>query len=354
MFRYLKGSILFAAVCLAAALGFGWYQGHTVGGALAALWSVTILAVLEVSLSFDNAVVNATVLQNMDQIWRGRFLTWGMVIAVYGMFILFPLLIVALAAHIGPIEAFHLSLSAPRRYEELISSAHVPIAGFGGAFLLMVGLKFFFDEDKDVHWIAAVERWLTRFSALPSIELACILILVWVISLQLPLAEAHSFVTSALIGIVSYIAVDALGVALEAREDRLKAAGAIVRSGLGGFIYLNVLDASFSFDGVIGAFAISNNMIIIALGLSIGAMFVRAFTVMLVEKGTLSEFRFLEHGAFWAIVALGSIMLFSAIVELPQAVTGLIGAISIGASIVWSIRHKEPEVDDSQVMSTSR
>ncbi len=343
MLSYLKGSILFAVLCLGAAFGFGWYQSHALGGALAALWSVAILAVLEVSLSFDNAVVNATVLQTMDAVWRKRFLTWGMVIAVYGMFILFPLLIVALAANISPVAAMHLSFSDPHRYEVIISSAHVPIAGFGGAFLLMVGLKFFFDEDKEVHWIAAIERWLTRFSALPSIEMAFVLLLVWGISLQLAVADAYRFMASAVLGIAAFIGVDALGVALEAREERLKAAGALVRSGLGGFIYLNVLDASFSFDGVIGAFAISNNMIIIALGLSIGAMFVRSLTVMLVDKGALAEFKFLEHGAFWAIVALGSTMLVSAIHEIPEAFTGLIGAVSIFLSIVWSLRHRTPE-----------
>ena len=85
-----------------------------------------------------------------------------------------------------------------------------------------------------------------------------------------------------------------------------------MRSGLGGFLYLNVLDASFSFDGVIGAFALSNNMIVIALGLSIGAMFVRSMTIIWSQKGTLAEYRYLEHGAFWAIIALGAIMLLSA------------------------------------------
>jgi len=340
--RYLRTSIIFAVLCLVAAFCFGFYQSNTIGAGLSALWSVAILAVLEVSLSFDNAVVNATVLKNMDALWRKRFLTWGMVISVYGMFIMFPLLIVALAAHLGPIEALHLSLSDPARYSVLISSAHTPIAGFGGAFLLMVGLKFFFDEDKEVHWIAILERQLTRFSALQSLEMAIVLLVAWGISMQLPVEEAHSFFVSAVLGIVCYIAVDGLGAFLEAREERLKATGAIVRSGLGGFIYLNVLDASFSFDGVIGSFAISNNMIIIALGLSIGAMFVRSLTVALVEEGTLAEFLYLEHGAFWAIVALGSIMLASVVVEIPEVVTGVIGAVSIALSVVWSVRHNRP------------
>jgi hypothetical protein len=117
----------------------------------------------------------------------------------------------------------------------------------------------------------------------------------------------------------------------------------MVRSGLGGFIYLNILDASFSFDGVIGAFALSNNMIIIALGLSIGAFFVRSMTIHLVKKGTLAEYLFLEHGAFWAIIALGIIMLASAKFHIPETITGLIGATLIGLSLWWSVRHKRKE-----------
>ena len=116
-----------------------------------------------------------------------------------------------------------------------------------------------------------------------------------------------------------------------------------MRSGLGGFLYLNVLDASFSFDGVIGAFALSNNMVVIALGLSIGAIFVRSMTIHLVKRGTLAEYAYLEHGAFWAIIALGVIMLFGAVVHVPEAVTGLIGAVLIGLSLWWSVRHKRRE-----------
>jgi len=114
----------------------------------------------------------------------------------------------------------------------------------------------------------------------------------------------------------------------------------VKRGGIGGFLYLEVLDASFSFDGVIGAFALSNNMVIIALGLSIGAMFVRSLTLLLVRNGTLAEYRYLEHGAFWAIIALAAIMLISAHVEIPETVTGLIGAALIGLSLWWSVRHK--------------
>ena len=99
-----------------------------------------------------------------------------------------------------------------------------------------------------------------------------------------------------------------------------------------------MLDASFSFDGVVGAFALSNSMVIIALGLSIGAMFVRSITLLLVKRGTLAQYRYLEHGAFWAIVVLGAIMLASARYAIPDTITGLIGALLIALSI-WASRH---------------
>lgn len=340
MLRYYKGSILFTLVCLALAAWYGWFQTGSVGGMLGLLWIVIVLSILEVSLSFDNAVVNASVLEDMDHIWQRRFLTWGMVIAVFGMRIVFPLAIVAIAAGLGPMEAVNLSLNDPKRYEEIVSSAHVGIAGFGGAFLAMVGLSFFFDGEKDVHWIGWIEARLARFSNIKAAEIAILLVAIYLISRLLPADEALTFMVSGTLGIVTFIAVEALGTVLEMREQALAAQGAVVRSGLGGFLYLNILDASFSFDGVIGAFALSNNMIIIALGLSIGAMFVRSMTIHLVQKGTLAEYRYLEHGAFWAIIALGGIMLISAKVPIPETVTGLIGAVLIGLSLWWSIRHK--------------
>jgi hypothetical protein len=344
--RFYKGSIVFTVACLGLAAWYGWEQSGTVSGTLSLLWIVFVLSVLEISLSFDNAVVNATVLEDMDEVWQRRFLTWGMLIAVFGMRIVFPLAIVAIAAGLGPAETIRLSLNDPVRYEEIVSSAHVGIAGFGGAFLAMVGLKFFFDSDKEVHWIAAVEENLARFSRIEAVEIAFLLVTMYLISLLLPQGEALTFLVAGMLGLVTFIAVEAIGTILELREEARAASGAVIRSGLAGFLYLNVLDASFSFDGVIGAFALSNNMIVIALGLSIGAMFVRSMTIMLVKKGTLAEYRYLEHGAFWAIIALGAIMLLSARFHIPETITGLIGAALIGVSLWWSVRHNKRHAHD--------
>jgi uncharacterized protein len=345
LMKFYKGSILFTIACLALGVWYGWSQSGSVAATASMLWIIVVLSILEVSLSFDNAVVNASVLKEMDEVWQRRFLTWGMVIAVFGMRIVFPLAIVAIAAGLGPIDAVNLSLNDPKQYEAIVSSAHIGIAGFGGAFLAMVGLSFFFDGEKDVHWIEWLEAKLSVVSNIKAAEIAVLLVVIYLISLSLEPADALTFMVSGTLGLVTFIAVEAISTILEMHEQALKLQGAVVRSGLGGFLYLNILDASFSFDGVIGAFALSNNMVVIALGLSIGAMFVRSMTIHLVQKGTLAEYRYLEHGAFWAIIALGAIMLLSAKFHIPEVFTGLIGAVLIGISLWWSIRHNRRNPD---------
>ncbi|MGE5952047.1 MAG: DUF475 domain-containing protein [Qipengyuania vulgaris] len=337
------------AVCFALAAWYGWSSTGSITATLGILWIVVVLSILEVSLSFDNAVVNATVLRDMDPVWQQRFLTIGILIAVFGMRIIFPIAIVSIAAGVGPTEAVSLSLNNPERYEQIVSDAHVSIAGFGGAFLAMVGLTFFFEEDKDVHWIAALEKTINKFSNVPAVEIGLVLALVYGVSTVLPPEDSITFLTAAILGLITFIAVHAIAAIIEAREARKKAAGEIVKSGLGGFLYLEVLDASFSFDGVIGAFALSNNMVIIALGLSVGAMFVRSMTIHLVKTGTLAQYRYLEHGAFWAIIVLGIIMLLSARWHIPETITGLLGAVLIGLSFWWSVRHNRRHPEDASL-----
>jgi uncharacterized protein len=346
IWKYYSFSLAFTALCLGLGAWVGWEYTGTVIGMLGILWIVFVLGILEVSLSFDNAVVNATVLKDMSPKWQRRFLTWGILIAVFGMRIVFPVAIVAIAASLGPIEAVRLAASNPTEYERLINEAHVGISGFGGAFLAMVGLKFFFDADKDVHWIAVVEEKLSKLSSVPAVEIAVLLGALWAISATLPVEDANTFLVAGIAGLLTYLAVQAIGELLEGEEDAVT--GTVIRSGAASFLYLEVLDASFSFDGVIGAFALSNNIFIIALGLGIGAMFVRSMTIMLVDKGTLAQYRFLEHGAFWAIIALAVIMLLSAIesVHIPETITGLIGAVLIFSSVWWSVRHRRKHGDD--------
>ncbi|MDO5642817.1 MAG: DUF475 domain-containing protein, partial [Paracoccus sp. (in: a-proteobacteria)] len=267
--------------------------------------------------------------------WQRRFLTWGILIAVFGMRIIFPLLIVVIAARIGPWQAMVLAATQPEQYSHIMHEAHLPISAFGGTFLMMVGLSFFFDNEKDVHWLPWIEGKMQRYSAIRGIEVMVVLLTILAFSHFLDPIRSEIFFKSAIWGLVTFLMVEVLGGFLDNHQQTL-AAGA--KGGLGAFLYLEVLDASFSFDGVIGAFALTNNLFVIAIGLGIGAMYVRSMTIMLVEKGTLTHYRFLEHGAFYAIIALSLIMFLQAFVEIPEVITGLGGATLIGVSLWSSIR----------------
>ena len=352
MLRYYRDAFIFTGICLALAGWLGFAQTGTAAGTLGVLWIVLVLGVLEISLSFDNAIVNAAVLRGMAPVWRRRFLLWGIVIAVFGMRLVFPLAIVAIAAHVGPVDAVKLAATDPATYQRIITGAHTGIAGFGGAFLAMVGLTFFLNEEKEVHWISFLERPLGALAKVSGLALAAVLLALYGISRLLPIGEAMTYLTAGIFGLIAFVAVDALGdviggeTEVEGREATAdQAVEAVAKAGLGAFLYLEMLDASFSFDGVIGAFALSNNLFVIALGLGIGAMFVRSMTVMLVERGTLAEYAFLEHGAFYAILALAGIMLVSARYEVPDTITGLVGAGLIALAFWSSVRHEDDTIE---------
>lgn len=337
--KYFKGSLLMSVVGVIVGAGIGYYYTGTVPGALQAAFIVSVLGILEVSLSFDNAVVNATVLKDMSAQWRARFITWGIAIAVFGMRVIFPLVIVSVVGHIGPIAAVTMAATQPDQYAALLLSAHVTVSAFGGAFLAMVALEHFIDEEKEVFWIAWVERPLSKLGRVDTVQIGLVLLLIWGVSTRLDVSEQLRFVVAGVLGVVMFIAVGGIGELLKLLETDGDAAKGAVRTGLAAFLYLEVLDASFSFDGVIGAFALSNNLFIIATGLGIGAMFVRSLTIMLVEKGTLAEYRYLEHGAFYAIFSLAMIMFLKTFVEIPDVVTGLLGAGFITIALFSSLRH---------------
>ncbi|NKN38717.1 DUF475 domain-containing protein [Agrobacterium sp. a22-2] len=342
---YFKWAFIVTALGLLLGAWLGWQSTGTLGGMATAFFICAVLAVLEISLSFDNAIVNANKLKDMTPVWQHRFLTWGIVIAVFGMRIVFPLLIVVIAADIGPIDALILAAREPAEYARIMNEAHLPIAAFGGTFLMMVGLTYFFNHEKEVHWISFIEKHMARSATIKGIEIAFVLALILVFSNFLDGEEATTFVYSAIYGLLTFLAVEVLGGLLDASQKTMTEAA---KGGLGAFIYLEVLDASFSFDGVIGAFALTQNLFVIAIGLGIGAMYVRSMTIMLVDKGTLAEYRYLEHGAFYAILILSVIMYFQTLVHIPEVITGLGGAGLIGISLWSSIRYNRKEREEEQ------
>ncbi|MFO1176648.1 MAG: DUF475 domain-containing protein [Paracoccaceae bacterium] len=334
--RYFRWAFAVTALGLVLAALLGWSVSGNLAGMLSFLMIGTVLAVLEISLSFDNAIVNANILRGMDPVWQRRFLTWGILIAVFGMRIFFPLLIVVMAAHVSPIAAIEMAAFQPDRYAAAIADAHLSIAAFGGSFLMMVALNYFIDEGKEVDWIRTLECQLRRCANIRGLEVAFVLGTVMVFALFMTRDDRAEFLFAATGGLLTFLLVEAVGHVLD-RSRQMLALGA--RAGLGAFLYLEVLDASFSFDGVIGAFALTHNLFLIAIGLGIGAMYVRSMTVMLVDRQTLAQFRYLEHGAFYSILVLSVIMFAQTLWHIPEMMTGLVGAGLIGLALLSSIRH---------------
>jgi uncharacterized protein len=341
--KYFKGSILVLFFGLILAVGISYWQSGSTAISTQAGLTALLLAVLEISLSFDNAVVNATIIKKMTPIWKQRFLTWGMLIAVFGMRLLFPLIIVAIIAHINPISALLLSFSDPVKYAEIMTSAHTSVSSFGGMFLFMVFIHFFMNADKEDHWIHFIEKPLKKISEFKGIEIAISLGLLIFVTSLVEAKDSMSFLLSGIWGVITFLIVHSLANWLE-DLDLVNDANSVTKSGgFGLFLYLEVLDASFSFDGVIGAFALTNSLIQIMIGLSIGAFFVRSLTIYFVEQDTLNQFRFLEHGAFYALGALALLMLFGSIFHIPEWATGLTGAFILVASVFWSIYSDRKE-----------
>jgi hypothetical protein len=298
---------------------------------------------MEVSLSFDNAVVNASVLKEMDAKWQFIFLTIGILIAVFGMRLLFPVLIVSIATGLNLGDTTLLALNNPEEYAAHLTNAHTAIAAFGGTFLLLVFLSFVLDDGKELHWLGAIEERLSRLGKLDSLEVLLALVILLLLYFWLPIDEAQRIgvLVAGVGGVALFIAVSSLDSLFEDDEQGEQAVKTAKRSGIAAFLYLEVLDASFSFDGVIGAFAITRDIVIIMLGLGIGAMFVRSLTVHLVRKGTLDQFVFLEHGAHYAIGALAIIMLAGIVVHVSEVITGLIGVAFIALALISSVRHNK-------------
>ena len=330
--QHFRLSIIVTTICLAVA----WFWGGAMGAFIA-----IILGVLEVSLSFDNAVVNASVLKRMDERWQRYFLTWGILIAVFGMRLVFPIAIVAFATGIDFVGVTQMALHTPEVYAEHLTQSHIQIAAFGGMFLLMVFFSFIFDEDRELHWLGRMEKKLASFGKLESIEIIFALAILLISQHWLPEAIRLEALTSGVYGVILFVIVDSLATLFEDEEEGDEAVEMIKKGSVMSFLYLAVLDASFSFDGVIGAFAITQDVVIIMLGLAIGAMFVRSLTVFLVRQGTLDEYVFLEHGAHYAIGTLAAIMLISMTHEIPEVITGLVGAVLIGLSVLSSIHYKK-------------
>lgn len=296
----------------------GLLCAYLVGGGKA-LFITGLLAILEVTLSFDNAVVNAKILKRMNAVWQKRFLTWGIIVAVFGTRVFLPILIVAASVGASPWLIAKLAINDPTTYAAMVANAHYAIGAFGGMFLLLVSLKYFFDTRKVVHWIRILERHFARWGSIEAVEIALALIALAGLSTLVSSSHQSTVLFAGLIGAILFIVIE--GIASSFDVEAKDVAG----SSLALFIYLNILDSAFSLDGVVGAFALSTNLVVIGIGLGIGAFFVRSLTIYLVRERMLDALPYLEHGAHWAILGLAFAMLLGLVVPIPEIFTGLIG-----------------------------
>jgi hypothetical protein len=295
------------------------------------------LAAIEITFSFENAVINSQVLSTMSRLWRTMFLTLGIAIAVFGVRLLLPLLLVSSTTGHTLGYALDSALHHPDVYAHELEAAYPIIAAFGGVFLLMIGLRFF-GEKKEILWVKRLESPLSEFNqpwwiSLSGAALAIVTIATW-------LAPGNSrVVVAGVLGALSFIIIKA------ASRLLMRGSGNTHRHGLMQFIYLELLDASFSFDGVIAAFAITKEVLLIVAGLGIGALYVRSMTVHLLKTGTLAHYRYLIHGAHYAIASLAVFLLLSMRYHIPEGATGLLGLTIIALAFEHSRRHNRREND---------
>ena len=295
-----------------------------------------LLIVLEVTLSFDNAVVNAKILRQQSEIWQQRFLTWGILISVVLTRAFLPIAIVALSTGTSIWLISQIAWNDPKQYAELLHGSHYIIASFGGIFLTLVGLRYFFNKEKEVHWIHSVEHRLAQWGAIESVVIGLALLTLFVIALLVP-EHRTEILFSGLAGVLIFVVLQGIISAFGAETMQVHHTGFVL------FAYLNILDAAFSLDSVVGAFALSTQLPVIIVGLGVGAYFVRSLTVYMVRHQVLEKLAYIEHGAHWAILGLAGAMLASMFIDLPEPITGLIGLTLVSFAYISSIRTAQTQ-----------
>ena len=294
------------------------------------------LAVFETVSSVDNAIINAEVLSGMGARARRWFLVWGILFAVFVVRGLLPWLIVWLALPgLGPIGAFAAAFSSDPRVHEAVEKAAPILLMGGGVFLVLLFLHWLFLEPKQFglageKFFASQGAW---FFAVAAVFLA---LTVW---FSLRIGSMIAF--SAVIGSTLFFITHGFKENAEAQEKRLLA-GSL--SDLSKILYLEIIDMTFSIDGVLGAFAFTLSVPIIILGNGLGAVIVRQITVGNIER--IRRLRFIKNGAMYSILFLGAVMMCDGLgVRVPQWLSPAATFIIVGAFLgksLWAL-GKEPK-----------
>jgi uncharacterized protein len=289
------------------------------------------LIVFEVVSSVDNAIVNAHVLKTMSQKWRKIFLFWGIIFAVFVIRGLVPLLVVWLSVpELGFMGVFHAAFSGSEDFAGEVEKKKGVILLGAGVFMILLYLHWLFLEKKDPYFVPdklVKPRYGIWFFACAALILVTLLYLArasWILMLSAAVGNAVFFI---LYGFREQA---------EKQEEALKNQSNNL-SDFSKLMYLEVLDASFSFDGVFGAFAFTTAIPLILIGNGLGALVVRQLTIMGVDK--VADYKWLKNGAMTSIGFLGLVMLLETFkIPIPEYLPTLI-TISLVGLTFWS-SHK--------------
>jgi hypothetical protein len=293
------------------------------------------LIVFEVVNSVDNAIVNAGVLKTMGMLWRKRFLWIGIITSVFMVRFLLPLAIVWISVPNMSASDLFLSFLGKSDIAHKAIEAQTPvILMFGGIFLLYLYLHWLFMEKKEPLFI---ERFLKEKHGVWFFAFAGFLLV-----LVMYLARAHPLMMlAASIGSATFFLLYGVKETAEQSERNLTA-GTSQLSDLSKFLYLEVLDTTFSFDGVIGAFAFTINLFLILIGIGIGALVVRQLTIVGIDR--IAKYKYLKNGAMTSIGFLGIFMCIEAFgVDVPSVVPIIVTFLLIGIAFYASYRLLPPE-----------
>lgn len=289
------------------------------------------LALFETVSSIDNAIINAEVLSTMSQKARRWFLVWGLLIAVFLVRGLLPWLIVWIATPgIGPIEALVASFSGDAHVMEAIEASAPLLLSAGGTFLLFLFCHWLFLEEK-VYGLPGEKFFHQRgpwFYAAVSVLLC---VLVW---LAVHIHPLLAF--GCVIGSTAFFITHGFKQQAEHAERHLANSS---QSDMAKILYLEVIDATFSVDGVLGAFAFTLSVPIILLGNGLGALIVRKLTMSNIER--VKKYVFLKNGAMYSVLGLGIVMTLDAFgVHVPTWVTPVMTFAIIGFFFQKSLWQK--------------
>ncbi|MEI7810542.1 MAG: DUF475 domain-containing protein [bacterium] len=289
---------------------------------LSAIFTIIGLSLFETISSVDNAIINAEVLDTMGAKARKWFLLWGLIIAVFVVRGVLPWAIVwGFNPSLGPIQAFTAAFSGDIAVKHSIEQSAPILLIAGGIFLVFLFLHWLFLEDKRFGLPRTEKFFMTRgvwFYAVVSIILT-------VIS-YFAIKHNSMMAFGAIVGSTLFFITHGFKQSAEAEEKKLKSSA---KSDLSKLLFLEIIDATFSVDGVLGAFAFTLSVPLILIGNGLGAIMVRQLTIGNIER--IKKYVYLKNGAMYSILVLGIIMILHSFgVKVPEYVSPLATFIIIG------------------------